>query len=426
MSQRAISHAQGKGSLRHNNREFQPKNADPERKADNVTLIQQDIGEAYRHLFGGAVDEYNARQTRKDRRIDDYYISLFGRKPCGEVLTGSNKQKSFYEDIVQIGDMKDTPVGSEASEIAKQCLIEYIEGWSVRNPNFYLFNAVVHMDEATPHLHIDYIPIGHYNRGLSVQNGLAQALKEMGYGTGKDAISRWRKAERDVFADICRSHGFEIAPEQEGRGHTYTVDEYKELQEVKRETAELHAYIEAHQSVYDSRRELEGIKASTVTKKPVWSKSESVTRSKADDDRLIALAERCAIAEKRVDELTAENDYLKRENARLNKRITELVREKQALERKVDRLEWERAQSDRLYNRHKSVWDMLRDWITRKPDYEQAFLDDMCRKFNMVFDDLSDFNDWYNDELERVETELTAAKNKAAGRSKTRTLQIDR
>lgn len=234
MAERRASHVQGKGSIAHNNRTFQPKNADRERKKDNVTLVKEPIGKAYERIFGEAVAEYDAKQKRADRRIGNYYEYLFHRKPGNEVITGANKQKSFYEDLIQIGDMNDTPCGSEAGEIAKECLIEYMAGWEDRNPNFKVFNAVVHMDEATPHLHTDYIPVCHSKRGLSLQNGLAKALEEMGFGTGPNAISRWRERERGVFAEICRSHGFEVAAEQPGRGHSYTVDEYKELQDTKK------------------------------------------------------------------------------------------------------------------------------------------------------------------------------------------------
>lgn len=235
MAGRKISHVQGKGSLAHNNRTFQPKNADPSRKGDNVTLVREPIGEAYKRIFGEAVAEYDAKQKRADRRIGDYYEYLFGRKPSNEVLTGSNKQKSFYEDLIQVGDMEDTPCGSEEAEIAKECLIEYLGGWEDRNPNFKVINSVIHMDEATPHAHVDYVPVCHSNRGLSLQNGLARALDEMGYGTGQNAISRWREAEREVFAEICREHGLEIEAAAPGRGHSFTVDEYKEIQDKKKE-----------------------------------------------------------------------------------------------------------------------------------------------------------------------------------------------
>lgn len=229
MNDKTISHVQGKGSIAHNNRLFTPKNVDPSRTGNNVCYIQKPIAEAYTEIFGKAVEEYNAKQKRSDRMIKTgYYEHLFNRSPCSTVIEAANGQKSFYEDVVQIGTKDDTGVGSSDADTAKACLDEYMHGFQKRNTNFYVFNAVLHMDEATPHLHIDYIPVGHYGRGVSVQNGIAQALKEMGYGSGKDAINRWRQSERKILKEICIAHDLEISEEQQGRGYSMKCEEYKE------------------------------------------------------------------------------------------------------------------------------------------------------------------------------------------------------
>ena len=81
---------------------------------------------------------------------------------------------------MQVGRMEDSGVGTEDFQLVAEYLKEYMTGFQERNPNFYVFNAVLHMDEQTPHLHIDYIPVGHYQRGQDTQNGIAQALKENG------------------------------------------------------------------------------------------------------------------------------------------------------------------------------------------------------------------------------------------------------
>ena len=183
-------------------------------------------------LFDGAVSEFNAKQKRSDRKKNDsYFVDLFNREPCQTVVTATNKEKSFYEDVVQIGKMEDTAVGTADAEVAKECLIEYMNGFQKRNPQFYVFNAVLHMDEATPHLHIDYIPVAKgYKTGLSVRNGLAKALEQMGYGKNKDNISKWRDAERKVFRDICVSKGIEVSQEIKGEGREYIpIPEYKEI-----------------------------------------------------------------------------------------------------------------------------------------------------------------------------------------------------
>lgn len=129
MNTKTISMCQGKGSLTHNNREFTAKNIDQSKTADNIIFIHQDLGEAYDYLFGEAVEKYNAFQKRNDRKISDYFQHLFNREPSKSVLTGANKQKSFYEDLVQIGTKDDTGVGSPDAEKAIVCLREYMEGF---------------------------------------------------------------------------------------------------------------------------------------------------------------------------------------------------------------------------------------------------------------------------------------------------------
>lgn len=239
-----ISFGQGKGSLTHNNREFVAANVDPFRTPDNITFVCQPIGEAYDQLFAESTERYNAKQKRNDRKVQgSYYESLFGVKPCNTVRTSADKRKSFYEDVVQIGKKEDSGYGTEDFQLVAECLKEYMEGFQKRNPNFYVFNAVLHMDEATPHLHIDYIPVGHYKRGQDVQNGIAQALKEMGYGTGKQAIARWRAAEVEVLNQICHEHGIKPLVPEKARG-TIELPEYKEKRRQADELAKRNVQIE--------------------------------------------------------------------------------------------------------------------------------------------------------------------------------------
>ena len=241
MKEKRISFGQGKGSITHNNREFMADNVDPLRTPQNITFVRQAIGEAYDQLFAESTERYNAKQKRNDRKVHgSYYEHLFGVKPCNTVRTAADKRKSFYEDVVQIGKMEDSGYGTEDFQLVADCLKEYMEGFQERNPNFYVFNAVLHMDEATPHLHIDYIPVGHYKRGQDVQNGIAQALKEMGYGEGKQAIARWRATEVEVLNAICLEHGIQPLAPEKARG-TLEIPEYKEKRRQADELAEQNA-----------------------------------------------------------------------------------------------------------------------------------------------------------------------------------------
>ena len=246
MSEKSISMCEGKGSLSHNNREFTAKNIDSSRTPNNIVFVQQALSDAYHQLFDEAVEKYNARQKRKDRKIGDYFEHLFNRPPGKSFIVNANKQKCFYEHLVYIGTKKDSGIGTPDAEITKECLREYMEGFQERNPNFYVFNAVMHLDESTPHLHIDYIPVGHFKNGLEVRNAKNKALEEMNFGKDAKANNRWRLAEWDILKNICNAHGIEISEPKKSRGYSYTVEEYGEYQdrinalnaEIERLTAE--------------------------------------------------------------------------------------------------------------------------------------------------------------------------------------------
>lgn len=343
MSTKTISMCQGKGSLSHNNREFTAKNIDPFRTADNITFVQQDLSETYHRLFDEAVERYNARQKRSDRKISDYFQHLFSREPSKSVITGTNKQKSFYENLVQIGTKDDTGVGTPDAEIAVTCLHEYMEEFQSRNPNFHVFNAVMHLDEATPHLHIDYIPIGHFEKGLDTRNAMAKALEEMGFGKGANAINRWRLAEWEVLHQICLAHGIEISEPQKSRGYSYTVQEYgehkdkireleTEKQQAETERDEVRAELE---KALKKKIKLDEIECIEV-KESVFGKK--VTLTKEDYDTLKDTAKKYVAMVKSTKKLIAEHDTAVQERDALRTQLTavssELATYKKAEEQK--------------------------------------------------------------------------------------------
>lgn len=173
---KTISFVKGKGSISHNNRDFIAGNVDGDRMAWNEYYVRLPIREAYQQIFGPAIAEYNAKQKRKDRQVTDYLT---------DIKKSRNKEKQFYEIVVQIGRMEDTGVLDANGELsvaardAKEILDEYAKSFQERNPNLYLFNAVLHIDEATPHLHLDYIPVAHgYKTKMHTRNSLAKHCKK--------------------------------------------------------------------------------------------------------------------------------------------------------------------------------------------------------------------------------------------------------
>ena len=174
--------------------------------------MQESLKDAYEKCFGQALRDYNATQKRKDRQKNDY---------LKEIENSGNKEKTFYENIIQIGKKTDTPVTdengvmTEAEKAAIEVLDHYAKTFQERNPNLYLFNCVMHLDEATPHLHIDYIPVAHgYKNGMKTRNSLTKAFQQMGFAK---AVSRkqnetiaWQERERGYLTELCREKGIEI------------------------------------------------------------------------------------------------------------------------------------------------------------------------------------------------------------------------
>lgn len=225
---------QGKGSQLHNRRDYEkigkdiPENIDQNLTEQNITIVDKNIREAYQEIFGEALQEYNQKQKRADRKIEDYYEHISKSK---------NGEKLFYEDVLQWGKKEDFQNNPELKETAKECLKEYAESFEKRNPNLKLIGAYIHMDEASPHLHLDYVPVAHgYSRGLKTRNSLDKAMKEMGFQPEKEnrknnATKLWKENERKYFGDICRSRGLEVEEEKSYDRKSLSVEEYKEAKD---------------------------------------------------------------------------------------------------------------------------------------------------------------------------------------------------
>ena len=326
MNVKSISMCEGKGSLSHNNREFTARNIDSSRTPNNVVFVQQALSDAYHQLFDEAVEKYNARQKRNDRKIHNYFEHLFNRLPSKSVITGTNKQKSFYEHLVYIGTRKDTAVGTPDAEITTECLREYMEGFQARNPNLYVFNAVLHLDESTPHIHINYIPVGHFTRGLEVRNAKNKALEEMGFGNDAKSNDRWRRSEWDILKNICNAHDIEISEPKKSRGYSYTVEEYGEHQdrinalnaEIERLTAERDEAVAEFEKVSRKKVKLTEIDSVETGKTVFGSK---VTVSQEDWENVSDLAKKEVASQKQTKKLRKERDEAVQERDKLKTQL---------------------------------------------------------------------------------------------------------
>ena len=223
----------GQGSVNHNSRAFNAKNTDPERSHLNITYCHENIKAVFHELFDEALKRYNDKQTRADRKIEDYY----------EKIRSSKQEKPFHEIILQVGNKDDMSAESEDGQLAAAVLDEYMRGFQERNPQLRVFSAHLHMDEATPHLHIDFVPFTTGSkRGLDTRVSLKQALAAQGFkgGTrGDTEWSQWVRSEKEQLAAVMERHGIEWEDKGTHDKHLPVLD-FKKEQRAK-EIAELEA-----------------------------------------------------------------------------------------------------------------------------------------------------------------------------------------
>ena len=236
---RTISAMRGKGSLSHNRRDFIAENVDSSRTPLNIEYRNEDIRAVYHELFDGALARYNEKQTRKDRVIDDYY----------EKIRTGKQEKLFEELIIQIGNKDDMNASSENGQLARQMLDEYMQSFQQRNPTLRVFSAHLHMDEATPHLHIDFIPFTTGSkRGLETRLSLKKALEALGFAGGTKShteLNQWIESEKQALASIMARHDIEWEQKGTHEEHLSVLD-YKK-QERSKEVAVLETQIDALQ-----------------------------------------------------------------------------------------------------------------------------------------------------------------------------------
>ena len=243
--ERTISGMMGKGSVNHNTRAFSAKNVDKERSRDNVEFCHSDIKEVYHNLFDEALERYNAKQKRSDRKISDYY----------EKIRRGKQEKLFYEVIFQIGNKDDMNVHSNEGQLAKEILSKFMEQFQKRNPNLFVFSSHLHMDEQTPHIHIDFVPfIRNSKRGLDTRVSLKGALSEQGFKGGARGMTEWNEwieAEKQELSKVMGRHGVQWKQLGTHNKHLSVLD--FEKQERQKEVAEL------EQTISGSKEELSDI-----------------------------------------------------------------------------------------------------------------------------------------------------------------------
>ena len=336
-----ISGMTGRGSIRHNNRSFSAANIDRSRTEQNVTYCNDDLKQVYHEIFDEALAAYNAKKKKTRDKITDYY----------EHIRQGKQEKLFHEAIFQIGNLEDCGCGSPGGERAAAALKEFAESFQERNPHLRVFNMVLHMDEATPHLHVDFIPVAtEQSRGLSTRVSMKQALKQQGFvslGRKQTEWNAWMEREKAALTEIAQAHEFEIISLGGGRPHM-DLPEYRaaaqrleavqeqvtaaehDMAELEKQRKALQGTVRRLQAAEKVRVDLEAIQPERTLTGAV----RGVTVEQVED--LKAAAIRGTVAEHDVRELKEENRQLRSRLPSVKEQLKEAEEQQRLLNENYD------------------------------------------------------------------------------------------
>ena len=336
-----ISGMTGRGSIRHNNRSFSAANIDRSRTEQNVTYCNDDLKQVYHEIFDEALAAYNAKKKKTRDKITDYY----------EHIRQGKQEKLFHEAIFQIGNLEDCGCGSPGGERAAAALKEFAESFQERNPHLRVFNMVLHMDEATPHLHVDFVPVAtEQSRGLSTRVSMKQALKQQGFvslGRKQTEWNAWMEREKAALTEIAQAHEFEIISLGGGRPHM-DLPEYRaaaqrleavqeqvtaaehDMAELEKQRKALQGTVRRLQAAEKVRVDLEAIQPERTLTGAV----RGVTVEQVED--LKAAAIRGTVAEHDVRELKEENRQLRSRLPSVKEQLKEAEEQQRLLNENYD------------------------------------------------------------------------------------------
>ena len=289
-----------------------------------MEYCNENVKDVYHELFDEALARYNEKQTRSDRRIDDYY----------EKIRSGKQEKPFHEIILQIGDKDNMGAKTENGQLAAKVLDKYMWDFQRRNPTLRVFSAYLHMDEATPHLHIDFVPYTTGSkRGLDTRVSLKQALSALGFkgGTRRETgLNQWVAYEKEQLAAVMLEHGIEWEKKGTHEKHLSVLD--FEKKERAKEVAEL------EQSISDGKERLSDIqhrKAVQETEQ-IRQKGEAIRQEVSElSETSDLLKEQATTLAEDKKKLLSDNVKLEKQQKKLQQDIEKMVQSKAVMERNI-------------------------------------------------------------------------------------------
>ena len=316
-----------KTNIRHNNRELTEKefksdahkHIKREKSKYNIQIFKRDIKDVYHELFDDALNAYNAKQKRKDRKIDDYYKHVQKSKNL-------DLQREF---IVAVGNKADwEKLSFEEKQEVGEALARYVRDFNERHDNMTIYNAIVHLDESgAPHAHFNVVPTATgYKNGLAVQPSFRKALEQEGFGpSGREQLKAFRDAEVHRLHEFVHEIGIDRKAGQtndikdmreykdameyiENRKSNQIVKMQREEKAHEEKMHELDERLRKHEEVIQKRDEAfkaskrEQARIIKEMNEEIASKSEELDLEMIKDDTVDAMLKMQLIADKPIDD----------------------------------------------------------------------------------------------------------------------------
>lgn len=388
--------SKGSGNIKHNKREqdIPTKNIDRDLSHFNVTLIDEPIKEVYHMVFDESVRAYNSRQKRNDRKINDYYSKI----------NNDNKTKTFQELVIQVGN-RDEKLDMETYN---QIYEDFLNRFNNKNPQLCVFGAYIHHDEpnGTPHLHLDYIPVAEYDKGMSKRVANNRAIRQMGYSDWRE----WKDRQFDLLEEVCQKHDIQRRNMGNKERHM-PLDVYRQLQREKERVRE-----ETRKEVLE---DTEHMKTPLEVKKTVFGKEFYETDTV--NDKIKALENENELYKAQISSLTNEKEKLEKEYEKFkNKRY---VQKNKLLEEVNEDL----SRSKKIIERWKTVINALDKLFE---DYFDMPHKAIINTFNKIVEAMDSFSNsknqeqTYNHKPKTIQERMALAKAQAR-RNGTRTMDDD-
>lgn len=361
MRQNTASVSRGRVAPTHNTREYVtdkahcPDHIHYDRIGDNLVLVNEPIRVAYDRIFGEALSEYNARQTRADRRIDSYL----------DHVRADKKLHDAYEFVVQVGNVDDHLADVEAKTVYAEWLDRFVERYGC---HFDVIQAVVHVDEATPHMHVEFVPVATASRGLAVQNSFSRAMRQSGE---KDFVG-FQAHMAQMLGDVMARHGIErVAGDKDRQMDGVDINVYKRtLAWEKEQKAQVDDELaKARDEAAKARSAAK--EARRTAERTLADANERLESVKEREDALDLRASSLAVREAKIKELEASVSVLQEKRDELQGEVGRLAKERRDLALQVEW--WQRKAQDVV-----AAFDglvSLVEAIVRLPFDARGFLD---------------------------------------------------